>query len=453
MDELAAPRRSTILPSLLSASTSSEAHWMLYTGVSDDLLGMVDGIKDFYKTAEKDVEQDVPALFHEFTDADDEWKEEILHQLKLIKANNHAVSRSQWYDWKLFWVGQLFEAADDGFTKLESDAKILERIIEETQELLPALRKEYELVMKENEKEAEEVADIEQCDQEYLMELKTSIAEQSSELDVFRTEVAETTAKLERLKERSAEIEAEQKEARDAISDCERIIQIQKNSTKEEVFQLKEKLDALQELHLWRATRIAPDMTQFTYAARYTVSIPCIRFKPVPSKVTISRLAPPLHKRRDPYPHLSDLTLHTAQARVSAMKGGITNRQILQFLSDFWTSVVQLRSQLDVLAVRYPVSVEAVEECGDTTPGFKAVTSVLFSKFKAKAFVKFIFDADTFSNWPMSLASTQCEVEVAYGHLDQQHIRGTVLQHLSQVNVENLHGCLLNACTDAVEQS
>jgi hypothetical protein len=110
--------------------------------------------------------------------------------------------------------------------------------------------------MKENEKEAEEVADIEQCDQEYLMELKTSIAEQrylltirievysltihlSSELDVFRTEVAETTAKLERLKERSAEIEAEQKEARDAISDCERIIQIQKNSTKEEVFQLK----------------------------------------------------------------------------------------------------------------------------------------------------------------------------------------------------------------------
>ena len=96
MDELAAPRRSTILPSLLSASTSSEAggdisladyvvsmsvdlpHWMLYTGVSDDLLGMVDGIKDFYKTAEKDVEQDVPALFHEFADADDEWKEEIL---------------------------------------------------------------------------------------------------------------------------------------------------------------------------------------------------------------------------------------------------------------------------------------------------------------------------------------------------------------------------------------
>jgi hypothetical protein len=58
-------------------------------------------------------------------------------------------------------------------------------------------------------------------------------------LDVFRAEVVETTAKLDRLRERSVEIETEGKEAQDAISDCERTIQIQKNSTKAEVFQLK----------------------------------------------------------------------------------------------------------------------------------------------------------------------------------------------------------------------
>jgi predicted RNase H-like nuclease (RuvC/YqgF family) len=58
------------------------------------------------------------------------------------------------------------------------DAKTLERTIREVQEILPALREEYEAVTRENEKEAQEVAEIEQCDQEYLMELKTSIAEQ-----------------------------------------------------------------------------------------------------------------------------------------------------------------------------------------------------------------------------------------------------------------------------------
>lgn len=96
MDELAAPRRSTILPSQLAASTSSDVggetsladyvvamaidlpQWILYAGVSVDLQGMVDGIKDFYKVSEKEVEKDVPALFREFASADDDLKEELL---------------------------------------------------------------------------------------------------------------------------------------------------------------------------------------------------------------------------------------------------------------------------------------------------------------------------------------------------------------------------------------
>lgn len=75
---------------------------------------------------------------------------------------------------------------------------------------------------------------------------------------------------------------------------------------------------------------------------------------------------------------------------------------------------MQLRSQLHVLAVTYPVSIECPIQDSDN-PGFKAIASVLFKKNKSKAFIKFVFDMETFSNWPMSLGSTRCEVEVAYG--------------------------------------
>lgn len=91
--------------------------------------------------------------------------------------------------------------------------------------------------------------------------------------------------------------------------------------------------------------------------------------------------------------------------------------KILQGLSDFWTSMVQLRSQLDVLAIKFPVKIECSLDGADGTSGFKAIASVLFTKHKAKALIKFIFDSDTFSSWPMSLASVGCEVEVAYGTL------------------------------------
>ena len=58
-------------------------------------------------------------------------------------------------------------------------------------------------------------------------------------LDGYRADASEAMAKLERLSIRSAEFEEELKETENSIAECERIIQIQNSSTKEEVFRLK----------------------------------------------------------------------------------------------------------------------------------------------------------------------------------------------------------------------
>ena len=47
------------------------------------------------------------------------WGRALQHQLKLIKANNIGTAKSQWYDWKLQWVEQLYESASQGFANLE----------------------------------------------------------------------------------------------------------------------------------------------------------------------------------------------------------------------------------------------------------------------------------------------------------------------------------------------
>lgn len=44
-------------------------------------------------------------------------------------------------------------------------------------DLIPALEAEYDAVMRELETECAEVAEIEQCDQEYLNSLKAEIAD------------------------------------------------------------------------------------------------------------------------------------------------------------------------------------------------------------------------------------------------------------------------------------
>jgi hypothetical protein len=54
----------------------------------------------------------------------------------------------------------------------------LEAVIQQAQSLLPSLREEHALVIKEFEQEQSIVAEIENCDQEYLGELKATLAEQ-----------------------------------------------------------------------------------------------------------------------------------------------------------------------------------------------------------------------------------------------------------------------------------
>lgn len=153
LDELSAPRRSTIFqPSQRRASLQTTetplADYVvamaidapqleLYSHVASDLQRWIEHSKEIYHQAEEEAAKVTPMLFREYSTADEEMQVELLvtvlpclsasgrlitlhkQQLKLIKANNHATARSQWYDWRLQWVQQLYAIADKGYTELE----------------------------------------------------------------------------------------------------------------------------------------------------------------------------------------------------------------------------------------------------------------------------------------------------------------------------------------------
>ncbi|KAI0052899.1 Spc7-domain-containing protein [Auriscalpium vulgare] len=464
MDELAAPRRSTIHPSQLARRSSISADEVslaeyfiacavdvpqleLYGHVARDLTGWIEHAKEVYNQAEEEAAKCTPALFREYSAADEEVKEELLHQLKLIKVNNNGAARSQWYDWRLQWVEQLYATADQGFIELTEDAKALEGIIGETQGLMPSLREEHARVMEELAAEQAIAADIENSDQDYLSELKNTIAEQGVALDAFRTDVGETNAKLERLEEKLAEIEAQKAEAASAIADSRRLIHIQKNSTSAEVFRLKDELAALEALHLWHTAKIQPDLFEFVYASRFHVSVPCVKFRPIVSDIRIARTADMPLKFKDAFPRLTELTVRLAQQRVRAAPADTSVRRVVQALGGLWSGYHQLRTQFAFLAIRYPLTVDALPPAKDgTVTGAIASADVLLPSAKAKVVVSFILDADTMSRWPMSIGGVRCQVKKAYG---RDKIRAAVQEFVAQTNPDDNHACFLDACVDA----
>ncbi|KAH9949433.1 Spc7 kinetochore protein-domain-containing protein [Amylocystis lapponica] len=423
----------------------------LYTAVSNDLSAWIEESKKICLQAEHETEKVTPELFREFASADESEQAILLHQLKLIKSNNYGMAKSQWYDWRMDWVHQLYGRAEQEFANLESDAQVLAKVIKQSQELLPELREEYSRVIAELKQEEADIAEIENADQDYLHELKSTIAEQTIELDTFRTDVSEARAKLDRLEEKLADIDSEKRETSSAISHAQHIIHIQKESTSAEVFRLKDELEALQDLHLWRATKVTAELIEFVYASRYQVSMPCIKHKPILAKVNVGRAPDARTKERDAFPRFTDTILQTARQLVAGMSESNV-RKIIEHLGDFWSSCAQLRSQLTFLAIKYPLAVEAVQNLETNTINLRAKATVLFPSAKGKAYISFILDSQTYSRWPTSIGSLKWDVEVAYGHLQRDRILSAVSGRISQATAADSHGCLLDACIEATEQ-
>ncbi|KAK0465441.1 Spc7 kinetochore protein-domain-containing protein [Desarmillaria tabescens] len=434
MDDLTAPRRSMHPSQLASRQPRNPAdirpaeytiavaidipQLSLYSRVSSDLQAWMQQSKDVFVEAEEEAAKMTPELFVEFSRADEEGQAELLHQLNLIRTNTRAQAKSDWYEWKLQWIEGLRVTAEQALGELEMDAKALAGLRTHADDIIPALQQEYDNIMQELQQEQAEVAEIEQCDQDYLNELKASIAEQNIEVDALKTEVSEGNDQLKWLGERLEEIELQRRQANAAISEANRILHMQTHSTEAEVFRLRSELEALEDMHMFHVAKVEVQ------------TLDTIRFK-----------------YKDDFPHLSRFLVSAANHLVHNTDAR-TTRQIVHLLRDYWSSCSQLRLQMSYISIRFPVDI-TTSTSGN--PTFTAVVNMMFPPKKAKVLVSFHFDLGVFSKWPCSVASIQYGVEVAYGSVDPSPISDAVAQRLQEASPDDSYACLLDACIDAHE--
>ncbi|KAJ3796448.1 Spc7 kinetochore protein-domain-containing protein [Lentinula aff. detonsa] len=464
--DLSAPRRSTYASQIPSRQprNSSEIplaeyavamaidvpQLVLYSRVARDLQEWIEQSKIGFLQAEEEASKVTPLLFAEYLRTDQEGQMDLARQLKLIKTNVRLQAKSDWYGWKLQWLDSLKYGVQTALTNLQNDAKALEKLKAQTDEIVPDLEREYAEIMRELEAEQQEVAEIEQCDQDYLNELKNSIAEQNVEVESLRAEVKEANDQLRWLEERLENVALQKQEATSAINDANRLLHIQTNSTRVEVTRLRNELQALEDLHMFHISQVQPDIFEYTYASAYQVTVPCQNYLPLVERVDISRVPEIRTKYKDEFPILSSFLLSAAKEYVRDGKAP-SIRHIIQRLADFWASTTQVRAQIHQLSMKYPVEIESRETPEKPFSEFSAQAMVLFPTKKAKAYISFVFDLDTFSRWPSFINSLRWEVRTGYGQLDEKAILETITQRMSQVTPSDNYACLIDACIEAQE--
>lgn len=197
-------------------------------------------------------------------------------------------------------------------------------------------------------------------------------------------------------------------------------------------------MECLQALHSWRLAKVSQQLVELVFEEQFLVAIPCTKFRPVTPKITVKRIyrASPLKRSKqiDSYPLFSVLVIRQAEAfartlsttsikRVSlhyiACSIAHCNlcRQVLEAMSDFWTSCAQIRTQFVFLGIKYPIKLE-VRQAADGSMTLRAVASMLFPKRATRMLVAFLFTPEVLGNWPFAIRELQCEVKAVYGTIE-----------------------------------
>jgi kinetochore protein Spc7/SPC105 len=151
----------------------------------------------------------------------------------------------------------------------------------------------------------------------------------SIEIEALKAEHSEAIDQSKWVQEKLHEIEAQKSEAQNTIRTAERVLQMKTTSTRSEVFRLKgiyflfssfqycsqfasAELEALEDLHMLRITKVNDNLFEYIYASTFLVSIPCADFHPIVNKVRIIRSGKGQTRYKDEFPKLSTFLLASA---------------------------------------------------------------------------------------------------------------------------------------------
>lgn len=152
----------------------------------------------------------------------------------------------------------------------------------------------------------------------------------SIEIEALKAELAEALDHSHWVQEKLQEAETQKTEAQATKRTAERVLQMKKTSIRSEVFRLKgnclpcypfptlftnfvlAELETLEDLHMLRITKVSAHLFEYVYASIFLVSIPCVDFCPIMSKVRITRFGKGHTRYKDEFPKLSTFFLACA---------------------------------------------------------------------------------------------------------------------------------------------
>ncbi|WWC72755.1 uncharacterized protein I206_106719 [Kwoniella pini CBS 10737] len=404
-------------------------------------------------------DEDSPPVIQEYLSATDEDKQLFEMTFKSFKTNTQLKAKEMWYDWKLQLMQTIKPDVEGMLEGMQEDNDRLTALREQTDSILPDLKARQAALQAELEKERQIVAEIAECDQQELASLKEGIAEQGAQINIFGSELEESTTKLAALSSKLEELNSTKRECVNAIqhakSQCDQF-------TKSDAIRLREEYNSIQHLHLWRPIKIHANLLELEFDNEISLTFNCSNYIVNLWSAQITYLYDKAQQNKNgPIVKPNSQTptqglfamLEIAIREMVKAKTFDTLSSFVQRIGQLWSVSQRIRAELHYVNFRYPIKYNL----NDSNYLLASISIILNNSksnlnIKSKILINFKITQETIWEYPENLNQTDIEILKIYGKADVNLLNSIAKETISSSTPQGCLGTFLQVCLNVSEQ-
>ncbi|KAK9720770.1 hypothetical protein K7432_003928 [Basidiobolus ranarum] len=224
------------------------------------------------QTIEKELNEDPSPLMKEYYESSDEIRGEIASQFNVLKQHSDLATKYMWYNWREKLLSPVISTLKETLENLKKDSKQVVEFKERIGYMLTEIQ-DYSDSLTLKLQQEQSLQESELKDQlEQLENLQEAIAEQNSQLDIFKKEQNEIASEEEKLLAKLRELENQKNTLVEAIDQANTAFEDLKFCSDEDLTSTQEEYSLLESLFSWKPVHVSSDNTTLIYDNAIQVS-------------------------------------------------------------------------------------------------------------------------------------------------------------------------------------
>jgi len=343
--------------------------------------------REVVRAIEDDTLEENPLLFREYMEAPPDVKLIMDTQFKNVKTHARFLAKGIWYEWRMKLLEGVRAALEDNLKGLKDDGALLSEALAAGQKLLPEIISRFEAAKSKLDSMREMERRIEADDKAQLAIARESLQSVQSRIEQTKAELAQRKKDLGELDAQLSERELRKQTLQSCIEEAERVKEMNRGWSEEEVSTWRSKVTALEQKHGWSIISAVDGTMELLFLKQLRILWDS-RARVV---TEVKYVLPAISKPSDPIP-LGDVeTTFFIAALEKRLSGAGNLRAAVGIADEYWRNALTVTERIRQVRRLHPTDVTPAEDHGE---GLVVKANVLIPEIRSKIRIVLSLDSD-----------------------------------------------------------